>query len=267
MKKSSHPDFISALARGLDVIQVFKAGDGFLSLTEVATLSDLPRPTARRVLFTLEELGFVRIQEGMFTLTPKVLDLGMAFVTSKSIWDITQPHLSTLAKETGHSSSIALLDGSDVIYVSRVSVPKLVGLNASIGTRFPAFVTSLGKVLLASLGAKELERVLSIPSLSGVSPTNPPSGEQLAVELERCRTNGWILTDQQLAPTVLSIAAPIIDSRGQTVASVNVNAHAYETDEKSLIENDLPLLLNAAERISNDWAHYNSQPSKVLETL
>lgn len=267
MKKSSHPDFISALARGLDVIQAFKAGDGFLSLTEVATLSELPRPTARRVLFTLEELGFVRIQEGMFTLTPKVLDLGMAFVTSKSIWDITQPHLAELASGTGHSSSIALLDGSDVIYVSRVSVPKLVGLNASIGTRFPAYVTSLGKVLLAWLEESELERVLAIPSLSGVTPTNPPTEAQLKLELESCKSKGWVLTDQQLAPTVLSIAAPIIDSNGNVVASVNVNAHAYETDEKQLVEIDLPLLLEAAEKISNDWAQYHSQPSKSLEAL
>lgn len=267
MKKSTHPDFIAALARGLDVIQAFRSSEGFLSLTEVATLSDLPRPTARRVLFTLEELGFVRIQEGMFTLTPKVLDLGMAFVTSKSIWDITQPHLSTLAKETGHSSSIALLDGSDVLYVSRVSVPKLVGLKASIGTRFPAYVTSLGKILLSSLDQSELDRVLEIPSLSGVTPTNPPSRTQLDDELSKCRINGWTLTDQQLAPTVLSIAAPIMDSNGFVVAAVNVNAHAYETDEKSLVEKDLPLLLDAAAKISSDWSHFNSQPSQVLDAF
>jgi IclR family transcriptional regulator, pca regulon regulatory protein len=108
LKKSSHPDFIEALARGLEVIQSFRLADGQLSLSEVANLSGLPRPTARRILFTLEELGFVRIQEGQFTLTPKVLDLGMAFITSKSIWDITRTHLESLARETGHSSSIAL---------------------------------------------------------------------------------------------------------------------------------------------------------------
>ncbi|MEY3909304.1 MAG: IclR family transcriptional regulator [Actinomycetota bacterium] len=136
MKKSSHPDFISALARGLDVIQAFKAGDGFLSLTEVATLSELPRPTARRVLFTLEELGFVRIQEGMFTLTPKVLDLGMAFVTSKSIWDITQPHLAELASGTGHSSSIALL--------AQVGGPKCLNRNKVSGLRHFSWKSSIG---------------------------------------------------------------------------------------------------------------------------
>jgi IclR family pca regulon transcriptional regulator len=267
MSKATHPDFISALARGLDVIQAFKASDGFLSLTEVATASNLPRPTARRVLFTLEELGFVRIQEGMFTLTPKVLDLGMAYVTSKSIWSITQPHLEELARGTGHSSSIALLDGSDVIYVSRVAVPKLVGLNASIGTKFPAYVTSLGKILLAALGDAELERVLEIPSLSGVTPSNPPTKAQLKQELQTGKANGWVLTNQQLAPAILSIAAPITDANGNVVASVNVNAHAYETDEQQLISSDLPQLLATAQKISTDWAQFYSQPSKSLEAL
>ncbi len=264
MKKSSHPDFIEALARGLEVIQSFRLAEGHLSLSEVANLSGLPRPTARRILFTLEELGFVRIQEGQFTLTPKVLDLGMAFVTSKSIWDITRIHLESLARATGHSSSIALLEGSDVVYVSRVAVPKLVGLNAAVGTRFPAYVTSLGKVLLANLSREDLVEVLKVPSLSGVTPTNPPSKAQLDLELRECRAKGWILTDQQLAPTVLSIAAPIRNADGDVVASVNVNAHAYETTDKDLVERDLPMLLDHAARISRDWAEFDSQPSKKL---
>ena len=264
MKKSSHPDFIEALARGLEVIQAFRSSTGFLTLTEVATISDLPRPTARRILYTLEELGFVRIQDGVFTLTPKVLDLGTAFITSRSIWDITKPHLETLARKTGHSSSIALLDGSDVLYVSRVAVPKLVGLNASVGTRFPAYVTSLGKILLSALEKADLDRVLSVASLSGITPTSPPTRAELDLELRDARAKGWTLTDQQLAPTVLSIAAPIRDASGSVVAALNVNAHAYETNDKELLSKDLPFLLEAAALISKDWADYESQPSKVL---
>jgi IclR family transcriptional regulator, pca regulon regulatory protein len=264
LKKSSHPDFIEALARGLEVIQSFRSAEGFLSLSEVATLSNLPRPTARRILYTLAELGFVRVEDGAFTLTPKVMDLGMAFVTSKSLWDITRTHLEALARGTGHSTSIALLEGSDVLYVSRVAVPKLVGLNASVGTRFPAYVTSLGKVLLAPLAKDELDRVLAIPSLSGVTPSAPPTRAQLDLELRDCRAKGWTLTDQQLAPTVLSIAAPIRDAQGKVVAALNVNAHAYETDDKQLISRDLPLLLEAAANVSNDWAQFESQPSKTL---
>jgi IclR family pca regulon transcriptional regulator len=265
VKKSSHPDFIEALARGLEVIQTFRSSSGYLALTEVATLSNLPRPTARRILYTLEELGFVRIQDGLFTLTPKVLDLGTAFISSRSIWDITRTHLETLSRATGHSTSIALLEGSDVLYVSRVAVPKLVGLNASVGTRFPAYVTSLGKILLSSLSKQELDQVLSTPSLSGVTPANPPSRAQLESELREARARGWTLTDQQLAPTVLSIAAPIRDSQGLVVAAVNVNAHAYETTDKDLIANDLPELLEAAANISKDWAAYESQPSATLK--
>jgi IclR family transcriptional regulator, pca regulon regulatory protein len=263
LKKSTHPDFIEALARGLVVIQSFNGSDGYLSLTEVATITSLPRPTARRILYTLEELGFVRIRDGQFTLTPRVLDLGMAFVTSRSIWEITRPHLETLSVAAGHSSSIALLEGSDVIYVSRVAVPKLVGLNASVGTRFPAHVTSLGKVLLSALSEKELNNILAIPSLSGVTPSDPPTRAQLDQELEHARKNGWSITNQQLAPTILSIAAPIHDGEGNVVASVNVNANAYETDENELLTKDLPLLLDAARGISTDWAQFLSQPSRT----
>ena len=145
------PDFVEALARGLDVLACFDAEHRSMTLGEVAAAAGLARPTARRLLLTLEELGHVRSSDGRFSLTPKVLGLGMAYVSSLGLWDIARPHLEALVARTGESSSMAQLDGSDIVYVARVAVPKLIALRVDVGTRFPAVQTSQGKVLLAGL--------------------------------------------------------------------------------------------------------------------
>src|SRR3954454_24101105 len=139
-----------------------------MSLAEVAAATGLARPTARRLLLTLEELGYVRSLDGAFSLTPKVITLGTAYVASLGLWDVARPHLEALVRRTGESSSMAQLDGSDIVYVARVSVPKIIALRVDIGTLFPAPQTSQGKVLLAALPADELGRVLKIPSRSGL---------------------------------------------------------------------------------------------------
>ena len=157
-REGAGPDFIEALARGLEVIAAFRPGRPALTLAEVATATGLARPTARRILLTLAELGYVRAAEGSFALTPRVLDLGVAYVRSQGLWDVARPHMERLVARTYESCSIAQLDGSDIVYVARVAVPKIVGLSVQIGTRFPALLTSLGKVLLAALPADELER-------------------------------------------------------------------------------------------------------------
>lgn len=145
------PDFIEALARGLDVIRAFQPGRPVMSLTEVAAATGLARPTARRILLTLQELGYARSAQGGFALTPRVIELGVSYIRSMGLWEVARPHLERLVAQTNESSSIAQLDGSDIVYVARVAVPKIVALSVQIGTRFPAMQTSLGKVLLAAL--------------------------------------------------------------------------------------------------------------------
>src|SRR3954465_4107853 len=254
------PDFVEALARGLDILAAFGADHRVMSLSEVAAAAGLARPTARRLLLTLEELGYVRSAGGSFELTPKVMNLGLAYVRSLGLWDIARPHLEALVARTGESSSMAQLDGSDIVYVARVSVPKLIALRVDIGTRFPAVQTSQGKVLLAALSPADLEEALAQPSRAGLPPYIGRSPEQLRDELTEVRARGWALADEELAPGVRSVAVPVRDGSGTVRAAMNVTVHAAETSVDRLLHDHLPLLLRAAGEISAEWALWQSRP-------
>ena len=265
MRRDGNPEFIEALARGLDVLRCFRPGVPAMTLSEIAAATGLARPTARRILITLEQLGYVRSEERGFSLTPRVLDLGMAYVGSLSLWDLAAPHLRALVRQTGESCSVAQLDGSDIVYVARAAVPKLVTLAVTIGTRFPALQTSLGKVLLAALSPDDLGKALAEPSRSGVTPRWTPAREEIDAALRDVRAKGWSVTDQDLALGIRSVAAPVRDGDGRVVAAVNVNAHAAETTVDTLVDHHLPLLLQAASAISADWASWRGRPLEVVD--
>jgi IclR family pca regulon transcriptional regulator len=258
--RGTGPDFVEALARGLDVLTCFDADHREMSLSEVATAAGLARPTARRLLLTLEELGFVRSSSGAYSLTPQVLTLGMAYVGALGLWDIARPHLEELVSHTGESSSMAQLDGSDIVYVARVSVPKIITLRVDIGTRFPAVQTSQGKVLLAALSPDELAATLAEPSRAGLPPYIGRSPDQLRDELTEIRARGWALADEELAPGVRSVAAPVRDRNGVVQAAMNITVHAAETTTERLVDEYLPLLLRTAGDVSAEWALWQSRP-------
>jgi IclR family transcriptional regulator, pca regulon regulatory protein len=262
--RGSAPDFVESLARGLDVLRCFDAAHREMSLADVASATGLARPTARRLLLTLEELGYVRSVDGAHSLTPKVITLGTAYVASLGLWDVARPHLEALVRRTGESSSMAQLDGSDIVYVARVSVPKIIALRVDIGTLFPAPQTSQGKVLLAALAPSALDDVLSIPSRSGLPPYIGRTREQLDAELTQVRARGWALADEELAPGVRSIAVPVRDGRGIVRAAMNVTVHAAETSVDTLLDQHLPRLLRAAGDVSADWALWQSRPHDEL---
>lgn len=258
--RGESPDFVEALARGLDVIASFGPTRPRQSLSDVATATGLARPTARRLLLTLEELGYVRQREGAFELTPAVMRLGTAYVSSLGLWEMARPRMEWLVERTGESSSMAQLSGSDIVYVARVSMPKIIALRVDVGTVFPAAPTSQGKVLLAGLSREDLESTLDEPSRSGVTPRRRYALDELADELRTVRARGWALADEELAAGVRSVAVPVRDGTGVTRAAMNVTVHASETSVERLLEEHLPLLQRAAGEVSADWAMWQSRP-------
>ncbi|MGI8330269.1 IclR family transcriptional regulator domain-containing protein [Actinomadura scrupuli] len=258
--RGTGPDFVEALARGLDILTCFDELHRRMTLSEIATATDLARPTARRLLLTLQELGYVRSEDGFFALTPQVLRLGTAYASSLGLWEIARPHMRDLVRAVGESSSMSQLDGSDIVYVARVAVPKIITLRVDVGTRFPALLASQGKVLLAALPPRELERVLALPSRSGLPPVPPRDPALVEEELRTVRARGWALADEELAPGVRSVAVPVRDGEGIVRAAMNVTVHAAETSVDTLVGEYLPLLLRTAGETSAEWALWQSRP-------
>ncbi len=261
--REAGPDFIEALARGLEVVRCFKPGQPAMMLSEIAAATGLARPTVRRILLTLEELGYVRTADRGFALTPRVLELGMAYVNAQNRWELARPHMCRLVDLTGESTSMAQLDGGDIVYVARVAVPKIVTLAVTIGTRFPAAATSMGKVLLAALDPAELRAALAEPTRSGITPRWRPEPDELERVLREVRARGWALADQDLAGGIRSVATGVRDGEGRVVAAVNVTVHAAETTVEKLTEEYLPLLLRTAADISHDWSLAGAIPLAV----
>lgn len=262
--RGTGPDFVESLARGLDILTCFDGRHRQMTLAEIAAATDLARPTARRLLLTLEELGYVRATGGVYALTPQVLRLGTAYASSLGLWEMARPHLEALVARTGESSSMSQLDGSDIVYVARVAVPKIIALRVDIGTKFPAALTSQGKVLLAALDADERARALAEPTRSGLSVPEVDAAA-LEQELRTVRARGWAMADEELARGIRSIAVPVRDGEGVVRAAMNVTVHAAETSVETLTGEYLPLLMQAASNISADWAAWAARPYEEVE--
>jgi IclR family pca regulon transcriptional regulator len=254
-------DLVEALARGLEVIKAFGPTALTLTVSEVATRTGLARPTARRLLLTLEELGYVRAVDGVYSLTTRTLELGTAYIGALGMWEIARPHLVGLVSQTGESSSMSQLDGSDIVYTARVPVPKIIAFSVRIGTLFPATVTSMGRVLLADRSPEELDEILAMPSRSGVIPRAAPTRDELERSLEEIRERGWALSDEMLSVGVRSIAAPVRDASGRTAAAMNVTVHAAETSIERLTGEYLPLLLETAAAVTDEWSNLAMLPT------
>jgi IclR family pca regulon transcriptional regulator len=260
MPREPSTDFVEALARGLAIVTAFSPTATALTVSDAAARTSLPRPTARRLLMTLEKLGYVRSSNGVYTLTTKVLELGTTYIAALGIWELARPHLEALVAQTGESSSMSQLDGSDIVYVARVPVPKIIALSVHIGTRFPAVATSMGHVLLADLPRAKLLEVLDTPSQSGIIPRITPTPSKLEHELELVRKRGWALSDERLSLGIRSVAAPVRDAAGTTVAAVNVTVHAAETSVSELKRRHLPKLLETAAELTKEWTNLARLP-------
>jgi IclR family transcriptional regulator, pca regulon regulatory protein len=246
------PHFVQSLERGLAVIRSFDAAAPELTLSEVARSAGLTRAAARRFLLTLVDLGYVRTDGRLFALSPRVLELGYAYLSSLSLPEVAEPHLERLVSEVHESSSVSVLDGGDVVYVARVPTSRIMTVAINVGTRFPAYATSMGRVLLAGLPDDELDDYLARATLTRLTPRTATSATALRAEIERVRAQGWALVDQELEVGLRAVAAPIRDRTGRVVAAVNVSAHASRTSLDTMRRDLLPPLLAAAARIEAD---------------
>ncbi|WP_432144771.1 IclR family transcriptional regulator domain-containing protein [Streptomyces sp. bgisy084] len=243
------PHFVQSLERGLSVIRAFTADAPEMTLAEVARITGMSRATARRFLLTLNDLGYMATDGRLFRLTPRVLELGYSYLSSLSLAEIAAPHLERLVAEVHESSSVAVLDGEDAVYVSRVPTRRIMTVSISVGTRFPAYAASLGRILLAGLPDAPLRRYLDTVSLAPLTPRTITRKEVLAAELEEVRARGWCLVDQELEEGLIAIAAPIRDESQQVVAGVNLSTHISRGTPDSICSHLLPPLLATAANI------------------
>ena len=251
-------DFVQSLARGLAVIRAFDAEHPELSLSDVARRAGIPRAAARRFLRTLETLGYVRANgDGTarsFALTPHVLELGFSYLSALTLPELVQPHLETLSRAVDESVSAAVLDGTDIVYVARVPTRRIMTVGINLGTRFPAFATSMGRVHLAALDESRLEEYFSVARLTAITAKTVHDRNSLIAVLERVREQGYALVDEELESGLRSIAVPVRDRAGRVVVAINASAQTSGVTVASIISDYLPRLRQAAEAIERDLA-------------
>lgn len=246
-------DFVRSLERGLAVIRALSVREP-QTLSDVARTSALSRAAARRFLLTLERLGYVSQRDGRFSLTPQVLALGHAFLSSLTLPEVAQPHLSQLVEQVHESSSVSVLDGGDVVYVARVPTRRIMTVAITVGTRFPAHVTSMGRVLLAGLPSEGRRAALDALELQPITGTTITARARLERELDRVARDGYALVDQELEVGLRSIAVPIHEAAGAVVAAMNLSIHAGTMEAAEMRERLLPPLRETAAAIERDLA-------------
>jgi len=246
----SSGDYIQSLERGLQVIQAFSQQTPAMTVSDVAKKTGLSRPAARRILLTLEHLGFAEAQNGQYSLTPRTLSLGYAYLSSNNIWSLAHPIMRDFVNQTGESCSISILDDTDILYVARVSTKRIMSINLDVGSRLPAYATSMGHVLLANLPQEKLDAYLAKVDFEKFTDKTITSKEQLLKVLEDVRKQDWGGVDQQFEEGLRSIAVPIRNAKGSVIAAINCSAHAGRISKAVLREEFLPLLQESARKIS-----------------
>jgi len=243
--------YVQSFARGLSVIRAFNTQHPAQTLTEIAQATGLTRAGARRILLTLVALGYVKAEGRLFRLTPRILDLGFAYLTSMPFWNLAEPIMEALSQTVHESCSISVLDGTEVVYVLRVPARKIMTINLSIGSRLPAYCSSMGRVLLSGLPLDELDRLLRASDLQARTQRTVTGIDELKALIADIRKRGWAQNDQELEEGLVSLAAPIRNRAGQVIAAINVSGQANRTSAADMVERFLPPLLEAAEKISS----------------
>lgn len=245
-------DFVNSLARGLEVLRAFDDAHATMTLSEVAAKTGLTRAGARRFLLTLTELGYVAKDDRLFRLTPKVLGLGYAYLSSMPLSEKAQPFLESITERVGESCSLAVLDGEDVVYIARSAARRLLMVGIHVGTRLPAHITSMGRVLLADLPEAELAGHLARVKLFPRTPRSIVDMRQLREEIDTVRRQGYAILDQELEQGVRSIAVPVMARKcGRAIAAINISTNVATVPKERLLREFLPVLQKTVARIED----------------
>ena len=245
--------FVEAFAKGLAVISAFREGKRSLSMAEVAERAELPRAGARRLLYTLVQLGYARIDDGRFELTPKVMELGRAFLASATSYDLAKPIVEALSRDVGELCTMSVLDGVDAVYVVRVEPVLPLTRSYGVGSRLPAYATSMGRVLLAGLPENEARSILERSDRREITVHTKTDVELLMAEVGRTRKVGWSLIQQEIELGVCGLSAAVKDRRGATPAAVSISFNMSRFNKKKALETSLSRLLEAAQELSALW--------------
>ncbi len=238
-------DFVSGFARGLRVIEAFNDMHRRLSITDASKLTGIDRATVRRSLLTLTELGYASYDGKFFTLTPKVLRLGHAYLEATPLPALLQPYLDVLSEKAGQSASASVLEGTEILYIARASQRRVMSINLTPGSRLPAYCASMGRVLLAMLPEADALAVLDNTELKRNTPKTKTDKDELIAEFAKVKAQGYALIDEELELGLCSIAVPIANDRGQVIAAINIGAPAAHVPAAEMVERYLPLLREA----------------------
>ena len=249
--RGGDPDFMTSLARGLHVIRAFSGVDRRLTIADVSRATGLTRAVVRRCLYTLRELGYAATDGRTYSLQPRILNLGYAYLSTAPIPIAAQPVLEELSEQLGEATSVAVLDDGAVVYVARAATRRIMAVTLGVGTRLPAYCTAHGRVLLAAMPPEQAARELSKSELVAHTRFTVTSPQRIDELLAEARADGFALSDQELEIGLRALAVPVRNVVGATVAAMNVSAQASRVTRRELLEKGLPLLRAAAERLGN----------------
>lgn len=251
-----HPrDFVGSIARALSVIRCFGDTSPALSLSEVASRAQLTRASARRILLTLSELGYARFDGRLFSLTPRVLGLGYAYLSSQGFADAVRPYVEEASRLAQESSSISVLSGTEIVYVCRVHTERIMSISLGVGTHLPAHVTSMGRVLMADLPDEELRRRIAQIRFVRYTARTITTPKRLLQALGQVRSQGYATVEGELEAGLSSVAVPIRNGSGACQAALNFGGPTARLQGTALTRKYLPILKEAAERIGEALHH------------
>jgi IclR family pca regulon transcriptional regulator len=245
---------MGGLAKGLSVIRAFARDRPALTLSQVAAATKMPPATARRCLLTLEELGYITHSGRQFALRAKVLELGASYLESMNIELLTRTHLEELARSTGDSAALCVLDDTEIVYVARASIRTLLRLEAHVGSRFPAHATSTGRVLLAGLGALHLQRYFDTVKPEALTDRTVTDNAKLRQIIEECRRTGFSVVEDELAYGVVALAVPVFNQSARVVAALNSSSHSRRISKTKLVCERFTMLQQVSRQISVELA-------------